>query len=200
MSKWRRFHPSAERELLCIPGQILLRYRRDPAPLREFLHRWNVELAATGDPQFFAALALASSKGDPAFYKYSLYLGNALAQTINEKFMQGDKREVLAEYGLFALPLPCVREALADPFLPGSALLDPQTNFTAIRQMHAAVIPTLERMRKQPPDPLDVALALRWSGFKYAENPYRVQFHGSFLPDFIAFYNTFNEIIIPNSQ
>ena len=193
------FDPTAERHFLFSEHGIRTVYRKPERPVADFLHRWQPELDTVSLPPlliapFFAALSLAASGGNADHYRYGSnnFLKNFLHDTIrSEPPFIGNSRDVYAEYGLFAIPLPVARVVSGEFNLTPAGLKEPEMNFKIAALWAANIIKQFRSMTSTEPNVLQIALALRCSHLnKNSTNPYRVQFRGSFLPDFVGFYNT----------
>ena len=227
-----RFHPNAERQFIFLsppvhggtgegsPSSLILTlYRKPPEPVTAFLQRWAPELheAAllppfTGGqkggsvpltPAFFAAFCLASSGGKPDYYAYARHLSGFLREILpGDNFFQGEKREVFAEHGICALPLPIARQLAGDVNLKPANLHQPQLSFTLARAWANIFAGQFYGMQNRVPNILEIALTLRCTNISQyrSNNPYRISFPGSFLPDFLGYYNTAAILLNPNPK
>jgi len=202
-----RFHPTAERQFLFSGPLILTLYRQPPEPVTEFLQRWAPELQGAASPvltpAFWAGFCLASSGGKPDYYAYALRLAVFLREILpGENFFQGEKREVFAEHGICALPLPIARQLAGDVNLKPANLHQPQLSFTLARAWADIFAVQFQRVQNRPPNTLEIALTLRCTNISQyrSNNRYRIPFPGSFLPDFLGYYNTASILLNQNEK
>lgn len=164
--------------------------------LKNFFGLWAVQLSESPlPPQWLAAFALSSiGKGDHEFDVYCPAIKTAVERMVPKKFYSGNERESLRVVGIFSIMLPVARHLLKDPALTAKQLADTQQQF--------AVITELYRREKNLGEMDDIKIALRVHGssMEYDRNPFRINYRGDFLPQFIMYYNTATKLKLQESN
>lgn len=181
------FHPSAEWGYELAPdGTIKIVPTNLLKEVTAFCQRWNIELSVSQHPQFLAAYALASSAGDPEFLHWDRAKKRAIWKIFPETMLHGNPREVFADHGLFAIPLPTARTISKNMNLTRADMLNPMLQFAMAEAL------TISVLTKAKNDPLLAAIALHHGDKIYsAANKFRVQYRGNFPEMFIAYYNSY---------
>lgn len=154
--------------------------------LTNFLGMWAVQLSESPvSSQWLAAFALASvGRGEREFDIYHPGIKATVERIVPKRFASGPERETLRLVGLFSLMLPVARYLLKDPTLTAKQLQDTERQFALTTELYQREKNTGEF------DDIKIALRVHGSTMEYDRNPFRVNYRGDFLPDFITYHNT----------